>query len=168
MKRVRLTLTAYTAYLILIGIGSVLRGLIYTVVAVYYVSVVRMNPLQLVLVGTVLEATILVFEVPTGAFADAFSRRTSVVLGQLLFGLAFVLEGLVPLVAMILVAEAIRGVGESFTSGALQALVAGEVGEAHLGHVFLRGAQVGRAGFLVGIAGSVAPLCEGSVVTGLL
>ncbi len=155
MKTVRLTLNAYTTYLILIGIGSVLRGLIYTVVAVYYVSVVRMNPLQLVLVGTVLEATILVFEVPTGAFADAFSRRTSVVLGQLLFGLAFVLEGLVPLVAMILVAEAIRGVGESFTSGALQALVAGEVGEAHLGHVFLRGAQVGRAGFLVGIAGSV-------------
>jgi len=155
MKTVRLTLNAYTAYLILIGIGSVLRGLIYTVVAVYYVSVVRMNPLQLVLVGTVLEATILVFEVPTGAIADAFSRRTAVGLGQMLFGLAFVLEGLVPLVAVILVAEAIRGVGESFNSGALQALVAGEVGEAHLGHVFLRGAQVSRAGFLVGIAGSV-------------
>jgi DHA3 family tetracycline resistance protein-like MFS transporter len=155
MKTARLTLNAYTAYLILIGTWSVLRGLIYTVVAVYYLSIVRMNPLQLVLVGTVLEATVLVFEVPTGVFADAFSRRTAVVLGQILFGVAFVLEGMVPLVAMILVAEAIRGIGESFNSGALQALVAGEVGEAHLGLVFLRGAQVSRLGFLVGIAGSV-------------
>ncbi len=155
MKIVSLRLDAYIAYLILVGVGSVLRGLIYTVVAVYYVSVVRMNPLQLVLVGTVLEATILVFEVPTGAIADVLSRRLAVILGEILFGVAFILEGMVPLVAAILIAEGIRGIGESFNSGALQALVSGEVGDARIGQVFLRGAQVSRLGFLVGIAGSV-------------
>lgn len=151
----RLTLNASLSYLILIGVGSVLRGLIYTVAAVYYVEVVHMNPLQLVLVGTVLETTVLIFEVPTGAIADTFSRRTAVVLGQLFFGVAFILEGEFPLVVMILIAEAIRGIGESFNSGALEALVAGEVGDANLGQVLLRGAQISRLGFLVGIGASV-------------
>ena len=42
----------------------------FTVTAVYFVQEVDLNPLQLVLVGTVMELAIFVFEVPTGVVAD--------------------------------------------------------------------------------------------------
>ena len=40
---------------------------------VYYVQTVGMNPLQLVLVGTTIELTVLLFEIPTGVVADLYS-----------------------------------------------------------------------------------------------
>jgi DHA3 family tetracycline resistance protein-like MFS transporter len=41
------------------------------------------------LMGTVVEATYLVFEVPTGVVADTVSRRVSVVIGLAGTGVAF-------------------------------------------------------------------------------
>ena len=38
-----------------------------------------MDPLQLVLVGTVLEGTIVLLELPTGVLADSYSRKLSIV-----------------------------------------------------------------------------------------
>jgi len=42
----------------------------FTVTAVYFVQEVDLDLLQLVLVGTVMELAIFVFEVPTGVVAD--------------------------------------------------------------------------------------------------
>ncbi len=50
-------LNAYTTYLILIGWDGAISSLIFTVSVIYQVTVVGLDPLQLVLVGTVLEAT---------------------------------------------------------------------------------------------------------------
>lgn len=105
---------AVLVYLVNAGGGAFIGSLIFTPLAVYYVTTVGLDPLQLVLVGTVLEGTIILFEVPTGVVADVYSRRLSVILGRLLFGVAFVLEGSMPAFAAILVAEVIRGVGETF------------------------------------------------------
>ena len=55
--------------------------LIFTVNMIYFVTVVGLNPLQMVLVGTFLESSIFLFEVPTGVVADTISRRLSVVIG---------------------------------------------------------------------------------------
>ncbi len=101
-------------YLVMSGVTTFASSLMFTTLAVYYVTVVGMNPFQLVLVGTVLECAVLLFEVPTGVVADTFSRRLSVIVGTFILGAAFVLEGLVPLVVGVLVAEAVRGVGETF------------------------------------------------------
>jgi MFS transporter, DHA3 family, tetracycline resistance protein len=147
---------AVAVYLINAAAGAFISSLIFTPLAVYYVTTVGLDPLQLVLVGTVLEGTIILFEVPTGVVADVFSRRLSIILGRLFFGVAFVLEGSVPVYAAILLAEVIRGVGETFLSGASQAWLAGEVGEARVGPIFLRAAQVRRASGLMGIAAGVA------------
>jgi DHA3 family tetracycline resistance protein-like MFS transporter len=114
-----------------------------------------MNPFQLVLAGTVFELAILLCEVPTGVLADTFSRRLSVIVGTLIIGVSLTLEGLVPLVAAVLIAEAIGGVGETFLSGATEAWLADEVGEAQVGPVYLRGAQIGRVAGLIGIPASV-------------
>ena len=59
-----------------------------TVMAVYYVSEVGLNPLELVLLGTVFEATIFLCEIPTGVIADTDSRRASVIIGLSLEGVA--------------------------------------------------------------------------------
>ena len=147
-------LPAYPVYLTMVGVGALLRSLMYTLLSVYYVQTVGMNPLQLVLVGTTVELTVLLFEVPTGVVADTYSRRISVILGQILVGIAFLLEGTVPLFGAIVLAEVIRGVGETFNSGATDAWLADELGEERLGEVYLRASQLRRAASLAGIAGS--------------
>ncbi len=149
-------ISGYRFYLFMAGASAVFTAMIYTVVAVYYVRTVGMNPLQLVLVGTALEVAIFLFEIPTGVVADVYSRKLSVILGDFLLGTCFVLEGLVPLFATILLAEVIRGVGETFISGALQAWVADEVGEERVRYTFLRGGQVRSVGGLLGIFVGVA------------
>jgi DHA3 family tetracycline resistance protein-like MFS transporter len=146
---------AEPAYYLLSG-GIALAHAMYTVLAVYYVVRVGMNPLQLVLVGTVLETTVLLCEVPTGIVADTFSRRLSVIIGMFVLGAAWLLEGSIPLFAAVLLAEVIRGVGETFLSGATDAWLAGEVGEEQVGRVYLRSGQIMRVVGLAGTAGSVA------------
>jgi DHA3 family tetracycline resistance protein-like MFS transporter len=123
----------------------------FTTQAIYYVNTVGMDPLQLVLVGTLLEATCFVFEVPTGVVADTYSRRLSVIIGVFLLGIGFALEGLLPFFWAILTAQVVTGVGYTFTSGARQAWLADEVGDENVGPVFLRASQVGRAGAFAGI-----------------
>ena len=60
---------ALRIFLLSHGLGSVLFTLTFTVQAVYFIQTVHMDPLQLVLVGTTLEATIFLFELPTGVVA---------------------------------------------------------------------------------------------------
>ena len=61
---------------------------------VYFVKTVGMSPLQLVLVGTFMELSVFVFELPTGIVADVYSRRLSTIVGFLIMGLAMVFVGL--------------------------------------------------------------------------
>jgi DHA3 family tetracycline resistance protein-like MFS transporter len=148
-------LDAARIYLLFVGADGLIRSLLFTVLAVYFVTWVGMDPLQLVLVGTVLEGTVTIFEVPTGVLADMYSRRLSIVVGQGLFGLGYLVQGFVPLFVPILLAEVARGIGETFLSGARQAWLADEVGTERLAALLLRGAQVRRFAALVGIAASV-------------
>ena len=139
-------------YLIYSGITSFSFSLIFTVNLVYQVEAARLNPLQLVLVGTVLEYVAFVCQVPTGVLADIYSRRSAVILGILLFGLAFVIEGSFPRFDVILASQILFGIGATLSDGAEQAWITDEVGEERIGHVFLRSTQVG---LLAGILGAV-------------
>ena len=56
----------HAVYYLLGGGTSFLLVLAFTLNQVYYVTVVGLSPLQMVLVGTVLEATCFLFEIPTG------------------------------------------------------------------------------------------------------
>ena len=136
-------LSAYTVYLIYSGVTSLSFSLIFTVNLVYQVEVARLNPLQLVLVGTVLECVAFGCQVPTGLLADIYSRRSAVILGILVFGLAFVIEGSFPRFDIILASQILFGVGATLSDGAEQAWITDEVGEERIGHVFLRSTQVG-------------------------
>lgn len=146
-------------YYVIAGASSFTNALMFTVGTVYFVSSVGLDPLQLVLVGTVLEGTVLLFEVPTGVVADTLSRRLSVILGMLMLGAGFAVVGLAPAFTAILIAQVITGIGYTFLSGATQAWLADEIGEANVGRVYLRSGQIGR---LLGIAGTFASVAIAS------
>jgi len=118
---------------------------------VYQVQVAHLDPLRLLLVGSVLELTCLVFQVPTGLFADAFSRRWAVAVGCGLVGAGFILEGSIPQFTAILLAQVVWGIGATLSDGAEDAWITDEVGEAVAGRLFLRASQIGQAAGLIGI-----------------
>lgn len=147
---------AYRVYLTMSGASALFWSLIVTLNMVYQVTVVKLDPLQLVLVGTLLETVVFVFEIPTGVVADVYSRRLSIIIGLILIGAGFTLEGAVPRFETVLASQVLWGFGYTFTSGATQAWIADEVGDERAGTAFVRGAQVRQLGGLVGLAGSVA------------
>lgn len=63
------------------------------------------------------------FEVPTGAVADAFSRKWSVIIGLLVAGISAVGMGLTESYPLLLVLFGINGIGFTFFSGAEDAWV---------------------------------------------
>lgn len=143
-------------YLTIAIVGSFFFTVYATVSSVYRIEEAGLNPFELVLVGTALEAAAFLFEVPTGVVADTISRRLSVIIGFALVGLGFMLEGSFPLLAMILLAQVVWGLGYTFTSGAEQAWIADELGEQGIGRVYLRASQMMQVGALVGAIVSVA------------
>jgi MFS transporter, DHA3 family, tetracycline resistance protein len=139
-------------YLGLAFVQSVCFSLFFTVQLVYHATVVGLDPLQMILVGTVLEIVCFVFEVPTGVVADVYSRRLSVLVGLALMGCSYTLEGGVAQFWAALVSQVLWGLGYTFTSGAHQAWITDEVGEAAAGPVFLR---YRKAWLLGGVTGTV-------------
>jgi DHA3 family tetracycline resistance protein-like MFS transporter len=142
-------------YLFMEGAVAFSFSLIFTVNVVYQVTVVELNPLQLVLVGTLLESTIFLCEVPTGVVADVYSRRLSIITGYLLIGAGFLVEGALARFETVLLAQVLWGLGYTFTSGATQAWITDEVGDERAARVFLRGSQIGTLSGLAGIPISV-------------
>src|SRR5512142_2383346 len=80
-------------YLFLSFASEALFALAFTAMLVYEPEVAVLNPLQLVLVGTTLELSVFVCEIPTGVVADVYSRRLSILIGHALIGLGFLVEG---------------------------------------------------------------------------
>jgi MFS transporter, DHA3 family, tetracycline resistance protein len=137
--------------------GSSLAGtLVWVLAPVYFVKTVGMSPLQLVLVGTSMELSVFIFELPTGIVADVYSRRLSTIAGFLIMGASMVFVGLVAEAWAVILGWGILGLGYTFTSGAEDAWLADEIGVAKVRPVYLRSAQIGRAVALLGIAATVA------------
>ena len=149
-------LNATQVYLLTRVIWAFTSSTIFSISSVYYVQTVHLDPLQLVLVGTVLELTCFIFEVPTGVVADRYSRRWSVIVGYFVLGLGFLLEGAVPIYAAILGAQVITGIGYTFISGAEDAWIVDEVGVERIGPIYARGQQANNAGALAGILAGTA------------
>lgn len=150
-RRRRGALPAYPAYLLYAGGSALFFACYATLSNVYRIQIAHLDALQLVLVGTVLEAAVFLFEVPTGVLADAVSRRLSVLLGLALTGAGYLLEGAFPLFGTILAAQLLWGLGNTFESGAVDAWVTDEIGEERAAGAFMRAAQVGQVASLAGI-----------------
>ena len=128
----------------------------WVVMAVYLVRELHFSPLQLVLMGTAMEAAVFLGEVPTGVVADTYSRRLSLIIGYLGMGVAWAAVGLVSAPWLIIALWAAWGLSYTFTSGAEQAWITDEVGVDNVGRVFLRGARWGQVGSVIGLLIQVA------------
>ncbi|MEP6909743.1 MAG: MFS transporter [Actinomycetota bacterium] len=128
----------------------------WVVMAVYLVRVVHLSPLELVLMGTVMEAAVFLFEVPTGVVADTYSRRLSLIVGYLGMGAAWMLVGIFSQPWVIIMLWGFWGISYTFTSGAYQAWITDEVGVEKVGGIFLRGSRIRYVGSVLGLIGQVA------------
>jgi len=138
-------------YLVLQFVLGLAFALAWTLLGLYYVQEVGLTPLELLLVGAVLEAAVFLLEVPTGVIADVSSRRLSVILGAVFLGLGMLLVGLLPSFWGLVLAMLVCAVGYTCLSGAGQAWLADEVGESAAAPLYLAGSQAGRGGGLAGI-----------------
>ncbi|WKZ43240.1 MAG: MFS transporter [Anaerolineales bacterium] len=139
-------------YLFIEFSASACFSMMFVVTSLYEATVAGLTPIQLILVGTALEISAFVFEVPTGIVADVYSRRLSIIIGYVLMGVGFLVEGLFPAFIPILLAQVIWGLGYTFTSGATQAWITDEIGEDDANKLFLRATRVGLYASLLGMA----------------
>ena len=150
-----LKLNARFVYLFIEFSASAFFSMMFVTTSLYEATVAGLTPVQLILVGTALEISAFVFEVPTGIVADVYSRRLSIIIGYVLMGLGFLVEGFFPAFLPILLAQVIWGLGYTFTSGATQAWITDEIGEDHANKLFMRGTQVGLFASLLGMGGAM-------------
>ena len=144
-------LSAYKTYLLFSAITAMCFSLVATVMIVYHIEIVHLNPLQLILVGTTLELACFIFEIPTGIVADVYSRKLSIVIGGVLTGVGFILEGSISSFVFVLVAQIVWGLGSTFISGSLEAWIAEEDKNKDLDEIYIKGAQAGQIGAFIGI-----------------
>ncbi|MEK4080019.1 MFS transporter [Solibacillus sp. FSL K6-1126] len=144
-----------TVYYLLTSSRSFCIQIVFTLNAIYYVSQAGLNPLQLVLLGTVMELAILFFEIPTGLVADIFGRKKSIIIGTFIIGSAHLLEGSIPSFWAIAIGAALWGIGWTFISGAETAWIADELENKELDTTLLNGAKFSSLGSFLGIIVSV-------------
>ena len=110
--------------------GAVLQGAtraFWTVLAVRVVTDLQLDPLELTLLGTALELSILIAEVPTGVVADLVSRRLSIIVSFVVIGPAIVVSGVVESFWLLAATQAAWGIGYTFQSGADVAWITDEL-----------------------------------------
>ncbi|WP_246073112.1 MFS transporter [Paenibacillus dokdonensis] len=137
----------------------------FTTSGIYHVTSLGLNPFELVLMGTVLELTVLIFEGITGVVADTYSRRISVIIGMFILGSGFTMEGsvlwltgagsIISVFAWIVFSQILFGIGWTFVSGANTAWVVDEVGEEQAGAILMRSQRLSLTASLLGIGCSV-------------
>ncbi len=146
----------YPVYLILECGMSFLLGISYATITVYWVTSGRLNPLQLLLLGTGLELSYFLLQLPTGLLADLVSRRACTLAGLFIVGLALIMEGLSPAFGNLLAAQVVLGLGAALNNGAQEAWVAdelaAELGDDAMTGIYLRATQFG---LIATIAGSL-------------
>lgn len=138
-------------YITILGTEGLARGLMYAALASYWVVQARLSPIQLVLLGTSLEATLFCLQIPTGAFADAVGRRPATVIGYAGLGLGLGLQAFTRDFLSLLILQAIAGGAWAFLIGSIEAWIAERAGVDGLERVFLRGGQAQMVGLMGGL-----------------
>ena len=119
--------------------------------AIYRIDVAGLAFYQLILVGSALEVSVFLFEVPTGVVADLKSRRLSVIIGLFIVGLGFFVEILTPYFIVIIIAQLIWGLGHTFISGALTSWISDETHNEAIEQTLITGTQMNKLFSVLGM-----------------
>jgi DHA3 family tetracycline resistance protein-like MFS transporter len=157
--------TAWMVYRVGFGFGLFCAVTTYTL---RVIDELDAGPLMLALLGTTLELTYTLADVPTGALADRHSRKLSVLVGLVVSGAALALIA-VPNLGIVIAAQVLLGFGWTFMSGADVAWITDEVGEDAARPLYASGQRAELlgslggigAGALLGQAGLAVPLLVG-------
>ncbi len=109
------------------GLSEGIEWAFWLVLTVWWIVELNLGPFELVLLGTVLETSVLLAETPTGVVADLISRKRSLIIAQVLMGIGFVWAVASTNYWVILPAQAMFGIGWTFRSGADTAWVTDEL-----------------------------------------
>ncbi len=109
------------------GLTEGVEWAFWLVLTVWWVVELGLGPFELVLLGTVLETSVLLAETPTGVVADLVSRKRSLIIAQVVMGLGFIWAVASTNYWVILPAQAVFGIGWTFRSGADTAWVTDEL-----------------------------------------
>jgi MFS family permease len=128
-----------------------------TILPVYvlYFRHYQINLFQIALLASIFEASILIFEMPTGLVADIYGRKISVALSafvSLASGIFFIFF---PFLLGFIIAEILSGLGETLRSGALEAWLVDslkhEGKEERVKYAFTQGTKYKTFGNLLGL-----------------
>ncbi|MGE0001746.1 MAG: hypothetical protein AB7F50_10295 [Fimbriimonadaceae bacterium] len=135
-------------------IQGVAFSMFWTLALYFQIKVAGLSGAQQVLLGSVGEAAIFLCEIPTGVVADVYSRKLSIVIGYLLLGVAFAVQGFIPIWPVMIIGMVVWGVGETFLSGAKEAWVADEMAHAdredEVPMCFVSGSRIHQLGAIIG------------------
>ncbi|MCK4427462.1 MAG: MFS transporter [candidate division Zixibacteria bacterium] len=94
-----------------------------TILPVYvlYFRHYQINLFQIALLAAIFEASILIFEMPTGLVADTYGRKISVILSALVSVISGIFFIFFPILFGFIIAGILNGLGETLRSGALEA-----------------------------------------------
>jgi len=111
--------------------------------------------LEVNLVNTFFGLGIMVFEIPTGAVADIWGRKTSVIIGCLLTGLSFLFYFFAVNFWQCVMAELIGALGSTFISGAADAWMVDSLNfygcRLQLEKIFSQGQKMKTIGVIIGV-----------------
>ncbi|MFP4186830.1 MAG: MFS transporter [Acholeplasmataceae bacterium] len=138
-------------YILQVGLLELAMTMMMTAAVVYRIDLAKLEPYQLILLGTALEISVILFEVPTGLVADLHSRKRSVVIGYFFIGIGFLIETSSLSFLWIFLAQITWGFGYSFISGALDAWVSDETRNEGIELTLVRASGLGRILAILGV-----------------
>jgi len=143
-------------YCVIQFLTSLAFGAIFPVYVLYFRHF-DLNLFQIALMAAIFEASILVFEMPTGLIADIYGRRISVVLSAVTLFISGLIFINFPNLYGFIIAEIIIGLGETLKSGALEAWLVDslkhEGKEEKVKYAFSEGKRFYSGGRLLGFIG---------------
>jgi MFS family permease len=100
-----------TAFMWWLGLRGVLNRSYVLLSGLYFVVTAHLTAAQLVVLGTSTSLALLLANIPVGVWADAFSRKWLLALGQLVLAAAMVLTGLVTAFPVLVLTQVLWGLG---------------------------------------------------------
>jgi MFS family permease len=94
-----------------LGLRGVLNRSYVLLSGLYFVVTAHLTAAQLVILGTSTSLALLLANIPVGVWADVFSRKWLLVLGQLILAAAMVLTGLVTAFPLLVLTQVLWGLG---------------------------------------------------------
>jgi MFS family permease len=131
--------------------GAFNRGYVLTS-GLYFVVGAHLSASQIVVLGTVMSATLLLTDIPTGVWADALGRKRPLVIGHLVLGASMVMTGVVTSFPLLVVTQVLWGLGWAFLIGADVAWITDELAQPQrIARVLTAGTSFGLVGGATGM-----------------